>query len=470
MDEVLASIAEFATTLSYDSLPSEIVVASKVRLMDALGCAIAACDSEPAKIGRSLAPPPARDDLAGCIVGWNDIAAADAAAFVNTSMIRYLDLNDSFPGVHCSDCLGGLLAVAPQIGASGQRLIAATVVAYETIMRLVPTKIRTLGWDAGFGIGVGLAAGLANLMGLSRAVAEHAIAITAVGNMQMRNTRAGQLSMWKGSATAYAVRNAVFAVQLAAAGMTGPEAPFTGRHGFVELITGPFDFPPVASPLPEFFMLRTGIKYWPVAGSLQALPWAALELREQIAFDELVSLEVHTYRNSWSESGSEPAKWDPTSRETADHSIPYILAWVLRNGEIDERTFVPESYLDPSLRPIMSKIAVTIDDEIENEFQRTRLRGIRVTAKDRSGKRYEAVVLNPLGNPKNPMSPKELMGKVERLCEPWLGKERTARALEQWQRIESVPNSKSAFDALQVAALGAKDATAARKGTKTQST
>ena len=76
----------------------------------------------------------------------------------------------------------------------------------------------------------------------------------------MRATRSGQLSLWKGAATAYATRNAVFGVQLASAGMTGPEAPFTGRHGLVDLITGPIELAPFGDTAEDFYMLRTAMK------------------------------------------------------------------------------------------------------------------------------------------------------------------------------------------------------------------
>ena len=111
----------------------------------------------------------------------------------------------------------------------------------------------------------------------------------------------------------------------AAAGMTGPEAPFTGRHGLVELISGP------------------------------------IELRKQVSPDHLAGVEVQTYWSAWHESGSEPAKWDPTTRETADHSLPHILAWTLRHGVIDHRAFVPESYRDPSIRPLIISYQLTVD-------------------------------------------------------------------------------------------------------------
>ena len=447
MDQILMSLAKFSSELSYRDLPDHVIAKSKDLLLDSLGCAIGAYDCDTAQMGRSLMGPAASKELAGRVVGSKKPTAADTTAFVNACMIRYLELNDTLlPGGHPSDMLGGLFAIAPQIGASGERLIAATLAAYETFIRLeMSAHLREKGWDQGFAISVGAAAGLANLMGLNAEVAQHAIAITAVANTPMRATRAGQLSLWKGAATAYAVRNAVFGVQLARAGMTGPEAPFTGRHGLVELISGPIELAPFGNNTDDFFIPKIHIKYWPVAYSLQPLVWAGIELRKQVQPENLASVEVHTSWHSWHESGSEPAKWDPTTKATADHSIPYILAWTLGHGSIDQSAYVPEAYLDPSIRPLMKLITVRVDDEIEKEYQRD-VR-MRVTATDHAGKSYEVNIVNPLGHAKNPVSAKDLGAKFTRLSAARLGKRRSAKVLKVWHNIETVENTQMAFDA-----------------------
>ncbi len=451
MDPILNSFADFASSLSYRDLPANAVAASKERLLDTIGCALGAYDCDTAKVGLSLAPPPASKALAGRILGTNELRAADAAAFVNSCMIRDLDFNDTYPGGHPSDSMGGLFAVAPQLGVTGEQLITAVVVSYEIFIRLqMKAQLREKGWDQGFGISVGAAAGLANMMGLSRDVAMHAIAITAVANMPMRASRAGQLSMWKGAATAYAVRNAVFGVQLAAAGMTGPEAPFSGRHGLTDLISGPIELPPFGKKPEQFFIPRAKIKYWPVVYNMQALVWAAIELRKKVPVDQITDIDVETYWSAWHESGSEPAKWDPTTRETADHSLPYILAWTLRHGLIDHHAFVPESYLDPTIRPLMNKVKVRIDDEFEKDFPRKV--HMRMTATDLAGKKHQVYVVNPLGHEDNPVSAADLATKFLRLCEPRLGKSGAASALKQWQNIEQAKTVKPAFDAVMVSA------------------
>jgi len=157
MDPILETLTDFATGLEFRDLPARVVVAAGERVMDALGCAVGAYHGDTVEIARAMAGPAAPGALAGHMVGTSRTAAADAAAFVNTCMVRHIDFNDTYlPGGHPSDSAGGLFAIAPQIGASGEQLIAATVVAYEIFIRLqASAQLREKGWDQGFGVGIG---------------------------------------------------------------------------------------------------------------------------------------------------------------------------------------------------------------------------------------------------------------------------------------------------------------------------
>ena len=184
----------------------------------------------------------------GRIVCHGETSTAESAAFVNTTMIRNLDFNDEYPGGHPSDCLGAFLAIAEAANADGKKLIESLVIAYELFIRLSDaTGLRYKGWDQGFAVGIGVAAGVGHLLNFSRAQLAEAISIITVANVPMRNTRAGELSLWKGVATAFAARNGMFAALLAGEGMTGADKPFEGKHGLWDLITGPFQL----APLPE---------------------------------------------------------------------------------------------------------------------------------------------------------------------------------------------------------------------------
>jgi len=242
MDNLTRQIANFASHVSYETLPDEVVTAATQYLIDSLACAIAARDCEPAGMGLRLARGAVPERYPGRILLHGERSTAESAAFVNTAMIRNLDFNDQYPGGHPSDCLGAFLAIAEAAGTDGRRLLSSIVVAYELFVRISDaTGLRYKGWDQGFAIGVCTAAGVGHLLRLPPEKIGEAVAITTVANVPMRNTRAGELSLWKGAATSFATRNGLFAALLAAEGMVGPDRPFEGKHGLWDLITGSFE-------------------------------------------------------------------------------------------------------------------------------------------------------------------------------------------------------------------------------------
>ncbi len=435
MDDVLEQLVDFATGLTFDDLRPEVVVAIKQRLIDTLGCAIGAMGASTAAIAASIATPAGRPELAGRVIGSTDTCSAGSAAFINGCLIRDLDFNDTYPGGHPSDGIGALVAVAAQTGATGRDLLRSVVVLYEIFIRFqMAAQLRERGWDNGFGIGIGVAAALSRLMGLDRIRTKHSIAITATSNVPMRATRAGMLSNWKNAATAFATQSAVLSTQLAAAGMTGPEAPFAGRHGLFDLITGPIDLPSFPTAGGEYYTPRAKLKFWPVVYNMQALVWATIDLRNQLDGAELDSVEVDASWSAWHESGSEPAKWDPQTRETADHSLPYIFAWALRHGSIGHEAFADAAYLDPGFRPIMNKVRVAPDDDMTAAFPETIM--IRLRATDVAGRRYVIEVVNPLGHEANPVSNDDIDEKFRRLATEHLGASGADIALKTWWEVE----------------------------------
>lgn len=176
------------------------------------------------------------------------------------------------------------------------------------------------------------------------------------------------------------------------------------------------------------------MKYWPIETNGQAAVWAALELRSQVKPSDLKEIEVFTSKFTWFEIGSEPEKWDPKTRETADHSLPYIFARALVNGPITVGSFSDEAVRDPSLRPIMAKIQVIPDEAIEALSPEKTL--IRVVATTLDGMRHAVEVVNPLGHPDNPMQDQHIEEKFITLAEPALGQERCRTALERWWGVQ----------------------------------
>lgn len=448
MDQTTTSIAEFAAGLTFERIPGEVVHAAKQRLVDSFSCAMGGYNCPAATIGRRIAKGAVPQMYPGRVLGFGEMTTAENAAFINSTMIRYLDFNDTVHGGHPSDSLGGLLAVAAPMKLSGKQMLTAMIASYEVIFRIIAaSKMREKGWDQGFSTGVGTAASYGNLLKLDSKTLANAIAIAAVANVPLRATRAGDLSLWKGAATAHACRDGVFAAQLAAQGMTGPEAVFEGRHGLFEQVTGKIALAPFGS---EYFTPRIGMKYWPVENTAQGAVWVALDLRKRMPVETIADVDIATSWAAWHEIGSEPAKWDPRNRETADHSLPYIFARALVDGTINVRTFDEDRYLDPTLRPIMAKIRVREDDEISKLVPETVIN--RITAKDNSGRTETIEIVNPRGHMKNLMDDNDTNTKFLSLAEPVLGASRAADVLEKLWAIDQSADVASLFTMLDIAA------------------
>jgi 2-methylcitrate dehydratase len=449
VDNLTRQLADHAVALRYDAIPPVVLHRARQSLLDSIGCALGGLDCQAARIATGLTAGSAPSRFAGRILGQASRATAEEAAFINTTMIRYLDFNDAWHAGHPSDMLGGLLALAEAAGADGKRLLTALVVAYETVFRLIPpTRMREIGWDQGFNIGIATVCGLGSLLGLDRDTIGHAVAITAVANVPLRATRAGELSLWKGAATAFSVRNAVYATLLAAGGMTGPDKPFEGRHGLMEQITGRFEIAPFPAAGGDWMLPLTRLKYWPVEYNAQAGVWAALRLREQIAAADIASVDIATYWSAWHEIGSEPAKWDPRTRETADHSLPYIFARALVDGTITVASFDADAYLDSSLRPLMAKITVHEDAAISALFPASIL--MRVDAVATDGRHVRIETTDPRGDSTNPMDDAEIAAKFQALARPVLGAAAADAVLAAWAAIDTHDDLSTALNLLTV--------------------
>jgi 2-methylcitrate dehydratase len=449
VDIITQTLTEYASTSAFEHLTEEAVHAAKQRLIDSLGCAVGAHDCEPAQIGRRLARGLRPGKYPGKVLYFGDRLPVESAAFINTSMIRNFDFNDRYPGGHPSECLGALLALAGAMDIDGKRLLTGMVVAYEIFARLSDaTALSRRGWDQGYAVGIATAAGTCNLLKVAPAATAHAVGIAAASNLPLRVTRSGELTPWKNAATAYATRNGVFAALLAAEGMSGPGNAFEGRNGLFEKVTGPFELAPLPNCGGADLIPRVQVKYWPIETNGQPAVWAALELREKARIDELKEIEVFTSKFTWFEIGSEPEKWDPQTRETADHSLPYIFARTLVDGPIKVTSFDDEAVRDPGLRPLMAKIKVIPEDRIEALLPQQTF--MRVVATTLDGRRHVVEISNPLGHPDNPMQDRHIEEKFSSLVEPALGKSRCAAALDTWWRLEETTGVSAAMQLLEI--------------------
>src|SRR5437763_510055 len=229
----------------------------------------------------------------------------------------------------------------------------------------------------------------------------------------------------------------ISAVLLARAGMTGPAPIFEGQMGFekelgVSLgnVGEKFAVPFVENPQgPASMILNTSIKYWPAEYHSQSAVEAALFLREQIDDpSQIASVHIESHDASVDIIGSEPEKWKPETRETADHSLPYITAIALIEGDVTDRQFEPERFTDPAIWKFLENVKVTRNAELSALYAVAVANIVHVTLKD--GKTLTKRVDYPLGNAKNPVSDGELERKFLRLVEPALGRDHCAKILD----------------------------------------
>lgn len=434
-------LSRFAANLTYDDLTPTSIHEAKRRLLDSLGCAMGAMHASPSNIARQLAST-ATGSPGAMVVGTGHSSSAELAAFANGVLFRYLDFNDTYLSkepAHPSDNIAAILAAAQLVGASGKDIILATVLAYEIQCRLCDAySIRAIGWDHVTYGSFSTALACGKLFGLSEAELTHAQGLAAIAHNAMRQTRVGMLSNWKGCAFANASRNGVFAAQLAKLGMTGPAPIFEGEMGFFnEVARGTFDIETLG---PPFMIDATYIKFWPAEYHSQSAIDAALQLRDKIGdWRKISSMQIATFNAAVEIIGGEPEKWRPTTRETADHSLPYCVAVALIDGDVTLDSFDAGHLGNEALMDFIQKISVVGDAELNTRYPEGIPNRLTVTMND--GTEHVCEVTFPRGHARNPMTDAEVEKKFRSMAEALLTEDRVAEAISRCFALENEPNA-----------------------------
>lgn len=433
-------LSDYALSVEYKDLDETVRLEAKKRLIDSLGCAIGAFRENPVKVARTVVES-SHSGNASTLLGRRTKTTSDMAAFVNGIMIRYFDYNDTYLSkepAHPSDNISACLAVAEQEGTSGKEMLTAMVVAYEIQCRLCDAAdIRHRGWDhVCYGlVSSALAAG--KLMDLPRQKLTHAVNISLNAHIAMRQVRAGELSEWKGASFANAARNAVFSATLAGHGMTGPSPIFEGEMGFFKQVSGPFvlDVDGFGGRNGSFKLPDTYIKYFPAEYHAQSAIWAALEARKKTgSMDRVSEVEVDTHEAGYTILSKDKEKWAPSTKETADHSLPYMVGMALLRGKVDNSTYSAKNIADPKNLAFLKRIKVKEDSELTAMYPKHIAN--RVTLKLRDGSKVSVQVDDPKGHPNNPMSKEEVELKFSNLTAKFLDKGQARQILDFVWNIE----------------------------------
>jgi 2-methylcitrate dehydratase len=402
-------LARFVVTARWDDVSEAAREQLKLRVLDSLGCAIGALNAEVPAMVRAQLEEFGGEPLCTLIGGGQ--SAPDRAALYNGSLVRYLDFNDSYvaPGETChpSDNLAAVLAAAEYAGADGSDLLTALAVAYQVQCRLSDAApVRAKGFDHTVQGAYAVAAGVARALALDVRATAHAIAIAGTSLNALRVTRTGDLSNWKGLAYPAVASGATHAAFLAMRGVTGPLAVFEGNKGFIEAIAGPFEIDWSRESLEA--VRSTILKRHNAEIHSQSALEALLELRSEhgLTRSEVERIELDTFQVAYDiiGGGEEGDKRHVESKEEADHSLPYLLAVALLDGQVLPEQYHPERIGRPDVQDLLHRVDVRPDSELSARFGaehpvrlRLHLRDGTVLSREQSD--WEGFHTRPMGWP-----------------------------------------------------------------------
>ncbi len=441
MDRILQNLTDYAMGLSYGDLPDEVIDRAKHLIVDTVGCALGAAQSPPALIARAAAAEVTSATPTTVLVSGQK-TSPDLAAFANGVMIRYLDFNDTYTGVstcHPSDLLAPVLAIVDATQGSGRDAILGIVLGYEIFCNLIDSGAMDpeRGWDQStYGL-IAAAAVAAKLNGLSRDQMANAISLATASHITLEQVRRGQISHWKGCAMANASRNAIFSAMLASRDMTGPAEIFEGRVGLINGTGVSFELQPFAGTRDPYRILRARVKAFPSGYFSQSAIEGILQLRPRISnMDDIKEIRLQTFPSGYHVMGSSEANWKPETRETADHSLPFVMAVALMEGGVEIRHYDQMYYKRPDVRALMQKISVRIGDEPKAAWPDVPLNILEIEM--RSGEVLSTKVSYHLGHFKRLMTDEDQERKFRPMAEALLPKRQIDDLLACLRRLERV--------------------------------
>jgi 2-methylcitrate dehydratase len=434
-------LAAFVVRATYEDLSEVARQELKIHVLDTLGCAIGALKGPPIKMLEAQLEGFGGNPLVTLIGGGK--TAPDRAALYNAALVRYLDFNDSYLAkyetCHPSDNLGAVLAASEYAGKSGKDLLTALAIAYQVQCRLSDVApVRAKGFDHTTQGAYAVAAGVAKALGLGQKKTANAIAISGTANNALRVTRTGSLTNWKGLAyphTAFAATSDTF---LAMHGITGPLEVFEGTKGFMDAIAGHFEIDWLGENLE--IVRRTNIKKYNAEFHAQSALEGVLELREvhHLRADEIERIEVEIFDVAYHiiGGGEEGNKLHIQTKEEADHSLPYMVAVALLDGEVTPRQYAPKRIERHDVQTLLRKVEVRPNEEMSELFPEAIPCQIQVFLKN--GRILSIEKEDYEGFYTQPMSWEKASEKFERLAKPFTDEELRMGIIEAVARLETL--------------------------------
>ena len=462
VDGIQRRMTEYAENLRFSALTPEAVHAVNLRVLDTLGVLVAGFSGEPGRRLRNLAatmPHPA----GATVLGTRMKTTPDMAAMVTATTMRYTEFTDvnHWPGSyhgHPSDVITPLLAVAEHVQCTGRELITSIVLAYEIYLRFA-ALLHNPAFDHTNLCCLSTAAGAGKLLKLSYEQYAHCIAMAVVPNNILTQSRLEQKTTFKVAVTGLAGRAGVFAALLARAGMKGPHLPFEGKAGWCDHVARErVSLGEMGGNGVRYKILDTRIRHRAAMGETHSSIFAAEKLALKIGnVEDVRQVTVEVYKRARDLVGSRAHEWcwDPRTRESADNSLPYVVAAVLLNGTVNLSSYTDTQIWDPRLRALLAKIDVVENAEFTKAFDRVTVRDVdalrgydrlarehhtRITVRMCNGEQIVAQAGGDVDDISVQQKDSPIEEKFRSLTEDILGSKRTGKILESLRNLQEIKN------------------------------
>ncbi len=424
-ETITARMARWAAGLRFESISKEAVHEAKRYLLDSVGCALGGFLQHDVRIALEVLGEHAGNGPA-TIIGTGARTDPITASLLNALMVRVMDYNDIYwkqDPSHPSDIIPAAIACGERTGRDGRELAAGIVLGYEFEQRICEAAfpgIRERGWHHATLTAFVSPIVAGRMLGLDAARIQHAIGISGCRHLTLGAAVSGKLSMIKNTVDPLATQSGVLAALLAEKGYTGPEHAIDGKEGMVHCLGPEWKLDVLEEGLGESWRItQCSMKAYPTEALTHTPISAVLDIvrENDLAPDRIAKVKIRSLARA-ADILSDPSKYDPRTKETADHSLPYVIAAAIVDRQVTPAQFANEKILDPTIRAQLRKVEVKADPEIEKLFPK--LQRVIVDIATTDGREFTRQVDYPRGDPRNPLTDREVEEKFEALAGPVL--------------------------------------------------
>jgi 2-methylcitrate dehydratase len=331
-----------------------------------------------------------------------------------------------------------VLAASEYAHRNGKDFLTALALAYQVQCRLSDVApVRAKGFDHTVQGAYSVATGVAKALGLDEQGIANAVAISGTANNALRVTRTGSLSHWKGLAFPNTAFGATHAAFLAMRGITGPQEVFEGNKGLMDAITGHFDLDWSKENLEV--VRRTSVKKYNAEFHSQSALEGILELRssEHIRPEDIQDIQIDIFDVAYHiiGGGEEGDKQQVRTKEEADHSLPYMVAVALLDGDVSPAQYAPERIVSEDVQSLLRKVTIRPNEEFSNRFPAEMPCRVQITLKD--GRQLSVEKQDYEGFYTRPMSWKQAVAKFERLATSYTSTDQCTAIVETVASVET---------------------------------